>query len=193
MTRSDEELIVATAGGDRDAFAELYARLRPAVYRFAVYMTGSAGGADDVAQETFLAVIYDAGRYEPGRSGVLPWLLGIARNHARRRVARERSMEPLPAGECSPSMWVGPRQQQAIERAEEIARLRAALAALPVSYREAVVLCDLEELSYADAAAALGCAIGTVRSRLHRGRVLLAEKMRRRENNGTWRVPGWIA
>ena len=192
MTRSDEELIVATAGGDREAFAELYARLRPAVFRFAVHMTGSASAADDVAQETFLAVIHDAGRYQPGRSAVVPWLLGIARNHARRRVARERPAEPLPADELSPSLWVGAGQHHTVERDEDVARLRAALAAVPVSYREAIVLCDLQELSYADAATALGCAIGTVRSRLHRGRALLAETMRR-EANGRWRVPGWIA
>ena len=56
--------------------------------------------------------------------------------------------------------------------------MRRALAALPVTYREVIVLCDLQELSYADAAAALGCALGTVRSRLHRGRAMLAERLR---------------
>ena len=193
MAPTDEQLIVATATGDRDAFAELYVRLRPPVYRFAVHMTGSASAADDVVQETFLAVIHDARRYQAGRSGVVPWLLGIARNHARRRLARERSVDPLPAGDVPRSLWVGAGQHQSLERDDEIAGLRAALAGVPATYREAVVLCDLQELSYADAAVALGCAIGTVRSRLHRGRALLAEKMRRRERNGTWRVPGWIA
>jgi RNA polymerase sigma-70 factor (ECF subfamily) len=65
--------------------------------------------------------------------------------------------------------------------------LRRALGSLPVAYREAVVLCDLQELTYHDAAEAAGCAIGTVRSRLHRGRQLLAAKMR-----GERRAfPGW--
>ena len=63
-------------------------------------------------------------------------------------------------------------------RAETIERVRRAVLALPVNYREAVVLCDLEEMDYAQAAAALGCAVGTVRSRLHRGRALLLEKLR---------------
>jgi len=64
-----------------------------------------------------------------------------------------------------------------LTRAESIEALRQAVLTLPVRYREAVVLCDLQELSYADASAALGCAIGTVRSRLHRGRALLATKL----------------
>ena len=66
-----------------------------------------------------------------------------------------------------------------LTRAEESRRVREAVLTLPVRYREAVVLCDLQELSYADAAAALGCAVGTVRSRLHRGRALLAAKLTR--------------
>ena len=64
-----------------------------------------------------------------------------------------------------------------LTRAESIDALRQAVLTLPVRYREAVVLCDLQEMSYADAAVALGCAVGTVRSRLHRGRALLALKL----------------
>ena len=64
-----------------------------------------------------------------------------------------------------------------LTRAESIEALREAVLTLPVRYREAVVLCDLQEMSYADAASALGCAVGTVRSRLHRGRALLAVKL----------------
>src|SRR3954471_1442834 len=95
MTESDEELIAAVAAGEREAFAALYRRRRPDVYRFALHMTGAPAAADDVAQEVFLAVIREAGRYTPGRSGVVPWLLGIARNHALRRIT-ERRHEPLP-------------------------------------------------------------------------------------------------
>jgi RNA polymerase sigma-70 factor (ECF subfamily) len=68
-----------------------------------------------------------------------------------------------------------------LARAERVAALRRAVMSLPVRYREAVVLCDLQELSYADAATALECAIGTLRSRLHRGRALLAAKLRDRD------------
>jgi RNA polymerase sigma factor (sigma-70 family) len=64
-----------------------------------------------------------------------------------------------------------------IERRRHLQALRRAITALPVRYREAVVLCDLHELSYVDAATTIGCAIGTVRSRLHRGRAMLARRL----------------
>ncbi|HEY2432353.1 MAG TPA: sigma-70 family RNA polymerase sigma factor [Vicinamibacterales bacterium] len=175
MSTSDEELIAAVAAGDREAFAELYRRRRPDVYRFALHMTGAPAVAEDVAQEVFLAVIHDAGRYTPGRSGVAAWLIGIARNHALRRMT-ERRYEPLPADGREPAVVVDPGD--AVAREQDVATLRAALVALPVVYREAVVLCDLQEFSYQDAAAAAGCAVGTIRSRLHRGRGLLAERLR---------------
>jgi RNA polymerase sigma-70 factor (ECF subfamily) len=65
-----------------------------------------------------------------------------------------------------------------LTRGEMVEKLRQAVLALPTHYREVLVLCELEEMSYADAAAALECAVGTVRSRLHRARAMLAEKMR---------------
>jgi len=172
---TDEELIAAVAAGDRDAFAALYRRRRPDVYRFALHMTGLPATAEDVAQDVFLTVIQEAGRYAPGRSAVVAWLLGIARNHARRRLSA-RQFEPLPGGGSEPGVQADPAE--GLARVQQVDALRRALGSLPMAYREAVVLCDLQELSYQDAAAAAGCAIGTVRSRLHRGRQMLAAKMR---------------
>jgi RNA polymerase sigma-70 factor (ECF subfamily) len=182
MNESDEELIAAVAAGDREAFAALYRRRRPDVYRFALHMTGVPAAAEDVAQDVFLAVIREAHRYTPGRSGVVPWLLGIARNHALRRIT-ERRHEPLPPEGQEPGVTSDPAE--AVARGRDIATLRAALEALPVAYREAVVLCDLQELSYQEAADAAGCAIGTIRSRLHRGRGLLANTLRKEQWNQT--------
>jgi RNA polymerase sigma-70 factor (ECF subfamily) len=173
---SDEQLITAAAAGDREAFSALYRRRRPDVYRFALHMTGSPAAADDVAQEVFLAVIREAQRYTPGRSTVVAWLLGIARNHALRRIT-ERRHEPLPPPGLEPGVAADPAA--GIARGQDVATLRAALAGLPVAYREAIVLCDLQELSYQEAADAAGCAIGTIRSRLHRGRALLAAALRK--------------
>src|SRR5206468_9906286 len=76
-----------------------------------------------------------------------------------------------------------------LDRRRHLEALRRAVIGLPVRYREAVVLCDLQELSYADAATALGCAIGTVRSRLHRGRALLARRLCDRPAVGPCRLP----
>jgi RNA polymerase sigma-70 factor, ECF subfamily len=190
MTDSDEHLIAEVAAGDREAFAALYHRRRPDVYRFALHMTGAPATAEDVAQDVFMTVMHEARRYTPGRSGVVPWLLGIARNHARRRLS-DRRHEPLPDRDAEPGVHADPAD--GISRSERLDELRRALATLPVAYREAVVLCDLQELTYQDAADAAGCAIGTVRSRLHRGRQLLGEKMRgERRAFAAWPVAGWM-
>src|SRR5215212_1476918 len=151
MSQSDEELMAAVAAGGREAFAALYRRRRPDVYRFALHMTGMPAAAEDVAQDVFLTVIHEAARYTPGRSGVVAWLLGIARNHARRRLSARR-FEPLPPPGAEPGVVRDPID--GLVRGQELDALRQALGTLPLVYREAVVLCDLQELTYQDAAAA---------------------------------------
>jgi RNA polymerase sigma-70 factor, ECF subfamily len=177
---ADEELVARIARGDREAFAALYARRRPDVYRFALHMSGSHAVAEDVVQEVFLAVIHQAARYSPDRAAVVPWLLGIARNHVRRWTHHAQRIMPLPFtrdGE-EPELTIDADPLPGISRREDAASVRRALAALPLKYREVIVLCDMRELSYADAAAVLRCAVGTVRSRLHRGRARLAARLR---------------
>ena len=169
-----EDLIARIVQGDRDAFTLLYRRFRPDVYRFAAHICGSTAHAEDVVQDVFIAVIQHASRYRAERSGVLAWLLGIARNHARRR-RHERPTLPLPVddGPSVRELTVDADPVAGIARDRRAAALRQALRELPDRYRDVIVLCDLHDLTYLDAAAALGCAIGTVRSRLHRGRALL--------------------
>lgn len=174
---SDDDLMTRITAGDRDAFAQLYRRLRPDVFRFALHVSGSRPVADDVTQDVFMAVIHDASGYEAGRSSVRAWLLGIARNHVRR--ARARRIEVALEDDATDAAFaVHADPLPDLARREDLAALRGAIVELPIGFREAVVLCDLQELSYADAAAALGCAIGTVRSRLHRGRALLTRRLR---------------
>jgi RNA polymerase sigma-70 factor (ECF subfamily) len=183
MMQSDEELVAAVATGNREAFGALYRRRRPDVFRFAMHMIGVPGAAEDVAQDVFMTVIHEARRYDPRRAGVVAWLLGIARNHARRRLA-ERRYEPLPEPDAEPHTDLDPAER--LSKAQQTAALRRALMALPIVYRESIVLCDLQELSYQEAAAVAGCAIGTVRSRLHRGRAMLTATMREHdERTGT--------
>jgi RNA polymerase sigma-70 factor (ECF subfamily) len=175
---SDDDLLAQVAGGAVEAFATLFRRRRAVVYRLALHMTGSASMADDVTQDVFMAVMRDAGRYEAGRSGATAWLCGIARNHARRRLEADRrivSFDDSDAGQAVPALTDHPLED--LTRAQGIEALRRAILTLPLPYREAIVLCDLQELSYAAAADAIGCAVGTVRSRLHRGRALLASKL----------------
>jgi len=183
---SDDELLARVANGDAVAFTELFRRRQADVYRVAVLMTGSAAAAEDVTQDVFLAVMQDARRFESGRASVAAWLCGIARNHARRRLDRDRRTVQLPERSelTEPSGTVHPDPLGDLSNAQEIEALRRAVLSLPVRYREVVVLCDLQGLSYDDAASALECAVGTVRSRLHRGRALLEAKMRARLTNG---------
>jgi RNA polymerase sigma-70 factor, ECF subfamily len=189
---SDDDLMTRIAGGDRDAFALLYRRFRADVYRFALHVSGSRPVADDVTQDVFMAMIHEPSRYRPGRSSVRAWLLGVARNHVRRARAR-RVDSALDETAAAAVAAVDADPLPGLVRRQNLEALRRGVLALPVKYREAVVLCDLEELSYADAAAALRCAIGTVRSRLHRGRTLLARRLRAEDTPAFHsRLPRWI-
>jgi RNA polymerase sigma-70 factor (ECF subfamily) len=181
----DDELVSATAEGDRTAFSVLFQRTQGAVYRFALHMTGSPEAADDITQDVFLVVMRDAWRYDRARATVTAWLCGIARNHARRRRASDAAFMAMD-DETERTCEGASRTDPVIDlvRHQRIEAVRRAVLRLPYRYREVVVLCDLQEMSYMDAAAALGCAVGTVRSRLHRGRALLAEKLAAIEGRG---------
>ena len=180
---SEQELIARIVNGDREAFAELYRRRRADVYRFALHVSGSSTIADDVTQDVFMAVIHDASRYRPDRAGVMAWLLGIARNHIRRSLSRRPTMTlPEDDSAVGRTLKIDADPLAGLARRQYLAALRRAVLELPVKYREAIVLCDLQELSYADAAHALGCAMGTIRSRLHRGRALLATRLLGRDD-----------
>jgi RNA polymerase sigma-70 factor (ECF subfamily) len=176
----DEALMPRIAAGDAAAFAELFDRRQAEVFRFALFLSQSHSIAEDATQDVFVQVMHDAARFDPERGSLRPWLFGIARNFVRRRLERDRGWVPL-AGERGegdieiPAPDEGPLGD--LTKSERIERLRRAILTLPISYREAVVLCDIQEMTYADAAASLGCAVGTVRSRLHRARALLAAKI----------------
>ena len=177
----DDVLIANIASGDREAFAEFYRRHRDAVCRFAAHMCGSTAAAEDIVHEAFVAVMDSAVRYRPGQSTGRLWLFGIARNYVRRARAVRPTLsleDEAPARDRALTIETDPVGD--IERRRHIQALRRAIVALPVRYREAVVLCDLQELSYIEAATMIGCAIGTVRSRLHRGRAMLARQLCRR-------------
>lgn len=184
MEPTDEALLPRMLAGDEEAFTLLYRRRHSAIYRFALHMSGNAAVAEDVTQETFLALIRDARRFDPVRGTLSGFLFGIARNHLRKRWEQDRRLVPMSsepdAAQAAANGHGGSlaAQSKAADRNESTQRLREAIATLPDNYREAVALCDLEEMSYEEAAAALGCPVGTVRSRLHRARALLAEKLR---------------
>jgi RNA polymerase sigma-70 factor, ECF subfamily len=176
---SDDTLIAGIAAGRAEALTVLFRRRQADIYRFALHMSGTPALADDVTQDVFLIVMRDAARYEARRSSVTAWLRGIARNCVRQRLDRDSRLESLAATpeDDDALAVVQPDPLGEMSRVERIAMLRRAVLALPVRYREVVVLCDLDELTYADAADVLECAIGTVRSRLHRARAMLATRL----------------
>jgi RNA polymerase sigma-70 factor (ECF subfamily) len=177
---ADSDLMRRTAAGDRDAFAALYHRHHAMVYRFARLMTGSNSAAEDIVQEVFLVVMRDASRYDPARSALSSYLYGVARHQTRRRLARDRQFVAFEGSASDSTELVAEDDVTAtLERRQTLQRLRRAIVSLPRRYREVIVLCDLQDVSYSDASTALGCAIGTIRSRLHRARHLLTEKMGR--------------
>jgi RNA polymerase sigma-70 factor (ECF subfamily) len=178
----DDLLLRHAAKGDEEAFALLYRRHQGALYRFALRMTGSAWGAEEIVQDVFMTLIRAPKKYDPERGSVGALLFGIARNRVMKHLERmprevpleEESEDGTGSGivlkdSFTPAMW--------LEKRERMHQVRAAVLDLPAEFREAVVMCELEEMSYEEAAQMTGCPIGTIRSRLHRGRALLLAKL----------------
>ena len=178
----DENLVVALRSGKEEAFVALYGRRRGAIYRFSLHMTGSAALAEDITQEVFLTLIRDRCGYDPQRGTLAGYLFGIARKLVLRHLSRNRALGEAEAKDRKTLVHFGACADPMVDlmRQEGIEELRRAVLALPKRYREVVVLCDLEEVDYLEAARLLNCPIGTVRSRLHRARALLLEKLRHR-------------
>jgi RNA polymerase sigma-70 factor (ECF subfamily) len=170
--------------GDGGAFEQLYQRWQSPLYRFALRMSGSETIAEDVTQEVFLTLMRD-GRQYSGRGSFAAYIFTIARHGAWRRLQRERWFVRLEieegvesnAGLTSDRLIAQADPLADLTRDEIVEAVRRAVIALPAHYREVVLLCYLHELSYAEAAEVIGCELGTVRSRLHRARALLAEKL----------------
>ena len=180
----DDDLLRLAAQGDEGAFLEFYRRHQGAVFRFALQMSGKAEIAEEVTQDVFMVVMSAPKQFDPKRGSVAAYLYGVARNLVLRSLDREKPyLTVLDDPESEYSARLAGEQDIAgdVAHNERIETLRKAVLALPPAYREVVVLCDLHELDYAEAAGVLGCAIGTIRSRLHRARALLMEKMRSAE------------
>jgi RNA polymerase sigma-70 factor, ECF subfamily len=174
-------LLARMKKGDEDAFAELYRRHRDAVYRLAMLYSGSTAHAADVTQETFVHFITQPHQYDPLRGTLAAWLCGIARNMARRAVSgREDATDPeVLADDTSPheSHIDYDTPLERILKGERAEQVRRAVAQLKPHYRDILILCELSELSYAEAAQVAGIDIGTVRSRLSRARAQLAQRL----------------
>jgi RNA polymerase sigma-70 factor (ECF subfamily) len=168
---SDAELLERIGAGAEEAFIALYRRRRHDVFRFAYALARSVSVAQDVTQDVFLNVLEHAARYDAEKGTVRAWLFGCARHMVSDRM---RSDVRLARGNAREEE-VACKGEDEVFRDQQVRRLHAQIMQLPFEYREALVLCELVELSYAETAAVLACPVGTVRSRLHRARALLAE------------------
>jgi RNA polymerase sigma-70 factor (ECF subfamily) len=183
---SDDALVDLMRKGDEEAFVTLYRRRQPDIYRFIFGMSNSRIITEEVAQEAFIILIRHADRFDSARGSVRSFLYGIARNCLLQHLERERPYvsyaEQIPGNGFSTvqeAVATGMNDPLAdLTTAEMVDELRQAVLTLPLKYREAVVLCDLQEMDYVDAAAVMGCPVGTVRSRLHRARDLLLQKLK---------------
>jgi RNA polymerase sigma-70 factor (ECF subfamily) len=172
-------LLADVAAGVEQAFVELYGRRHNDVYRFAFAMAKSRSFAQDVTQEVFLNVLENARRFDSRKGSVRAWLFGCARYVTLDRLRLERRWtDDMPAELATLD------SDESLLADQRVERLHAAIARLPVEYREALVLFELQELSYAETAAVLDCPVGTVRSRLHRGRALLKAMLDESEQIG---------
>jgi len=169
---SDEALMLEFQGGSREAFEELFARYREPLYGFFRRRLGSRGRAEDLTQETFLAVMRATSRYEP-RALVRTYLYGIALKLAAAECRREGRESP-------------PREDSVDDALDNALWVRRALEKLEASEREILMLREYEQLTYSEIAALLRLPVNTVRSRLFRARVALKDYLepaeRRPEN-----------
>ncbi len=178
----DEDLLRMMQDGNEEAFVTLYRRWQAPIFRFALRMSGSRAAAEDVTQEVFMALIRCSGGHCAERGSFGAWLYGIARHVTLRTIERKKIPRTFPNDAERQKQLENLRSPDGdphdeTVRRQRTERLRKAVLGLPVHYREVVVLCELHEMDYAEAARSLGCSIGTVRSRLHRARSILAERL----------------
>jgi RNA polymerase sigma-70 factor (ECF subfamily) len=179
-TTSDDDLLRRMRAGDAQAFAALYRRHQGPVYRFALLRCGSADMAADTVQEAFMGLLTGRLAFDPLRGSLPNFLFGVARLLILKQEAPRRRESPLPESDeddselaCEDACPL--TRVLAIEAAEEV---RRALSRLAPHYRDTLILYELHDLSYGEIATICAIDIGTVRSRLARGRAALAKALR---------------
>lgn len=164
---------------DAAHFTEIYRLYSVLIYRFALHMSGSVAIAEEAVQDCFLEFMCHPNAFDQERGTLAAYLYGIARNLVRRHLERNRRFAPVDDEEADIFVCESELLEH-LTRGEDLHALQEAILRLPEKYREVIVLCDLQEMTYEAAAVVLECAVGTIRSRLHRGRGLLIARMQSR-------------
>ena len=177
MQITDQELVRQLQAGSLDALGELYDRYRQMVYRSALAITGDPEAASDLLQDVFLRLYRFAGRVDTTRP-LPPWLYRMTANLAYTWVKRDRRwLQPL---EDLADWLAGSALNLPYETAEKMddwGRVQQAVQTLPISQRVVVVLYYLDDLSLQEIAGVLSVPVGTVKSRLHYGRLALRKHL----------------
>ncbi len=185
-----EALVRRVQVGDEAAFDELVRIFQAPMYNLAYRMVNNAEDASDIAQEIFVKAYHAIGKFR-GESKFSTWLYALASNTCRselRRLRRRAGFEVsggnrdgCDGGPPAPeAVDPGDQPAKSVERAETMEDIRESVSELPEEFRMVMVMCDMQNLSYEEAAAALGCSIGTVKSRLFRARTSMKDKLRRK-------------
>ena len=183
MNTTDAELVKGCLAGGRGAWETIVRRYHQRIYNLAYRFTGRFDEAEDLTQEIFLKVYRTLGSYRHESGALVTWIIRVGRNHIidhYRKMKTERTRtDSLEAGyekaEESPSRYLGPAR--ALEQREVSERIHRALLRISEDLREAVILRDLEEFSYEEISEMLSVPLGTVKSRINRGRAALARLM----------------
>ncbi|MDA1015780.1 MAG: sigma-70 family RNA polymerase sigma factor [Planctomycetota bacterium] len=183
MTIEDSELIETCLAGDPDAFGRLVVRYQDRLINSLVKLVGSAHEAADVAQDAFVHAFQKLATFQ-GRSAFYTWLFRIAFNAS---VSRQRKRKRVNASidafrddtGIEPTDWRRDSQPSfSMELNEQQQIVQEALSTLPEDFRVALVLKEMEGFKYEEIASIVGCPVGTVRSRIHRARQELREKLK---------------
>lgn len=180
LRRHEATLLERHRHGDEQAFGEIYTQFESMVYNLALRMSGNPADAEDISQETFLRAYRHLKKFK-GRSSLKTWIFRIALNCSNTRLRRRGKRIARHVDDAESELERAPDDGRSPEEtavaADLSAAVRSGLDHLPLHYREAVLLRDFEDLNYAEIAEVLGVRIGTVRSRIARGRDLLRKQL----------------
>lgn len=180
MELSDEMLVERARENDPDAFKRLVDKHKTKIYSIAYRLLGNHSDADDLAQETFIRAYRGLGKFK-GQSSFSTWLYRIMVNCCmdlwRRRKQRSRDLQ------LDEALLVENQGGEGARDAAELRELQSAVAeaidSLPPKHRMALVLHEFDDMTHEDVARAMGCSVGTARSRLHYARAKMQQKLRR--------------
>jgi len=180
VSEPEPDLVQRCRSGDEAAWRELVAQHTRRVFGIAYRFVGKVDDAEDLTQEIFVKVYQSLDRYRPGEGSFTTWLMTLARNHAiddyrRRRQERLRRNDDPAVLDTVASGVESPLAS--LEKQDRVKLVHRGLRALPPDLREPLILCDLKGLPYEEIAGILDVPLGTVKSRINRGRIELAKRL----------------